>query len=213
MTISEKQRQKKLQQKKRKRLQAARATQGGLSASTRTATLARLPIHECLMPGALFESGIGGVLFARRTAGNQIAFSFFLVDSHCLGVKNAMFSQRSESEYENLKVSILAQPGQGDIVMLEPACARKLVEGAVAYAQNLGFSPHSDYRKANAIFGGVDPNDCQTEFEYGKDGKPFYMRGPHETLSRAKRIVEQLDKRCGSGNYHYLISLDDAMIG
>ena len=60
-----------------------------------------------------------------------------------------------------------------DPVTLEPAAARKLIEGAVAFARAHGLPPHRDYPKAMLIFGDVDPNACGDEFAYGKNGKPF----------------------------------------
>ena len=42
-----------------------------------------------------------------------------------------------------------------------PAYARKLVEGAMADARDLGFDPHVDYRIAKAIFGDVDAAACR----------------------------------------------------
>ncbi len=209
MAISEKQRQKKLQQKKRKRQQVARVAQHEASAAGKAASFASMPVHECMMPASLFEIGAGNVLFARRTGGDQIAFSFFLVDLFCLGVKGAFSGQVSEQEYEQrFKASILTLPGQGGLEQLEPACARKLVEGAVAFASELGFSPHAEYRAARRIFGDLAPGDCPTRFEYGRYGRPFYTRDPGETASQAKRIVRQLEKRCGADNYDAVIDVE-----
>jgi len=44
---------------------------------------------------------------------------------------------------------------------------------------------------------------------YGSDGKPFYIRGPKESVSQAKRIVDQLQRKCGEGNFEYLIAVDE----
>jgi len=98
---------------------------------------------------------------------------------------------------------------QGRLASVRPTCLRKLVEGAVAYATDLGFPPHADFRNARGIFGDVDSGACPTRSDFGKDGKPFYFRGPGETQWQALRIVQQLHRRCGPGNYHYLIALVD----
>jgi hypothetical protein len=85
------------------------------------------------------------------------------------------------------------------------------VEGAVHYAKELGFSPHRDYKDAKEIFGDVDSSECSVEYTYGMNGKPYYVRGPNESIPQAKRIVDQLKKRCGPGNYEYTIMLDEGM--
>ena len=88
---------------------------------------------------------------------------------------------------------------------MEPACFRKLVEGGVAYAQDLGFSPHEDYAEARQIFGDVQSAACPTRFEYGHDGKPLYVSGPHETATQVQSILNQLERRLGTGNFDYLV--------
>jgi hypothetical protein len=88
---------------------------------------------------------------------------------------------------------------------MEPACFRMLVEGSVAYAQDLGFSPHPDYALASQIFGDVQVADCSTRFAYGHDGKPFYVSGPNETEAQVKAILDQLRRRVGGGNYDCLV--------
>jgi hypothetical protein len=52
----------------------------------------------------------------------------------------------------------------------------------------------------------IDPTACTERFEYGHEGKPFYIRGPSESLSQARRIVDQLERRCGAENFHMLIA-------
>ena len=49
------------------------------------------------------------------------------------------------------------------------------------------------------------------KFTYGQDGRPYYIRGPNESTVQAKKIVNQLDKRCGEGNFDFLVMLDDGM--
>ena len=93
---------------------------------------------------------------------------------------------------------------------VEPWCARKLIEQATEYARGLGLVPHPDYKKAARVFGGLRAEQCGQHFTFGREGKPFYCRGPRETEEQARRIVWQLEKRCGPGNYNYLVALGDA---
>jgi hypothetical protein len=39
------------------------------------------------------------------------------------------------------------------------------------------------------------------DIECGKDGKPFYVRGPLDSETRAKKIIAQLEREAGPGNY------------
>jgi hypothetical protein len=62
-----------------------------------------------------------------------------------------------------------------------------------------------DYDVARQIFGDVQATDCPTHFEYGHDGKPFYISGPHETAAQVRNIMEHLERRLGPGNFDYLV--------
>ena len=160
------------------------------------------PIPEALVPANLFEVGIGNLFFSRPLPGGRVAVGCFLLDVFCLGVKNALMSTMPRDEYarrrRNWSTAETLQP-------VSAACFRKLVEGGVAYARDLGFSPHRDYAEASQVFGEVETTACPTRFEYGHEGKPFYVSGPHETARQVEAIVEQLEQRKGAGNYHYLV--------
>lgn len=82
---------------------------------------------------------------------------------------------------------------------LKPECLRKLVEGAVQYAADLGLQPHADYRAARMIFGDIRTDECTEEFEYGKDGKPVFIMGPRDNPAECQRIFQAIENRIGSG--------------
>jgi len=213
MAISERQRQKKLEQKKKKRQLLTRLAHAILPSERKALIYSKFPIHECLVPEPLFETGLGTVIWARRTPHGTIAVSAILVDVFCLGVKNTLFTIVSEQEYESTLKPRLTGTHEGQTFQnVHPTCARKLIEGAIAYAQELGFAPHRDYQHAKDMFGDVDADACPTGFTYGQDGKPLYIRGPNESVAQAKRITEQLQRKCGEGNFHYLIAMDDGVL-
>ena len=176
---------------------------GGAGATpSQVATAANSPIHEALVPAKLFELGMGNLVFSRLLPDGRIALAGFLLDVFCQGVKNAFVAIVTRDEYaQRLSTWSTVESLQ----LMQPACFRKLVEGGVAYAHDLGFSPHEDYAVASQIFGDVATTDCSTRFEYGHDGKPFYISGSHETATQVRAIVDQLDRRLGPGNFDYLV--------
>ncbi len=44
------------------------------------------------------------------------------------------------------------------------------------------------------------------KIKFGKDGKPFYIAGPHDN---ARFIMSKLKQTAGEGNYHFLVTTDD----
>ncbi|HKY03690.1 MAG TPA: hypothetical protein VJQ56_02305, partial [Blastocatellia bacterium] len=128
----------------------------------------------------------------------------FLLDVFCLGVKNAFFRIMSEWEYETTLRSLKRQE---DFEIMSAECVRKLVEDAVDYAKDLGFSPHSDYLLAGKIFGDIDKSACQMSFAFGQDGKPTYISGPYDSPAKSRRIINTLTERCGPDGFHYLMMI------
>lgn len=133
---------------------------------------AQYPIRDSLVPAELFDVGLGTVVLSRTLPGDRVAAAVLLVDVFALGVKNAFYRVISTAEY----VGYLATVRNNETpVPIDPACLRKLVEGAVAYARSIGFAPHEEYADAAPLLGDIDPAACATEYVYGKDGKPLLI--------------------------------------
>jgi hypothetical protein len=208
MSIDQKRRQKQLARKAAKRkkiLRERRASHGGMDATSMKGLIhlaSNSPIHECLVPKGIFDLGIGDVVISRRMPDGSIAVSIFLVDTYCLGVKDCFFRVASRHELES-RIAHLRE--KEALQRVDPEYAVKLIEGAVAYARVIGFDPHKDYAFVKKIFGTIDPSSCSSEFEFGKDGKPFYVSGPHQTEADSQRIINILNERFGPGGIDYMV--------
>jgi len=207
MAKNQKRRQKSIEKKKSKRkaIKAAkRPFSGILSVAGNIAAASRSPVHECLIPKTLFEYGIGSIIIAKMMPANRIGMGVFLLDVYCLGVKDAFYSNLLLDEYNEKKQQF---EDEGGLEMIHPSCARKLIEGGVNYANQFGCKPHRDYKVVKAIFGEIDSAACPREFDYGKDGKPYYVSGPHDSPQKTETILKNLEKKCGPGGYDYMISV------
>jgi hypothetical protein len=210
MALSEKQKQKKLAKKKQKRKVHLKALNPNQLSTDKAISYAKFPIHECLIPSNLFESGLGTAIVTRRTLEGDIAICAFIVDVFCLGVKNALFKVVSENEYEHtLKPQIIESNNGIEFEKIHQTCARKLIEGAVQYANDLGFNSHPDYKNTKNIFGDIDSNVCPVKYVYGKEGKPYYMKGPNESIDDSKKIIDKLSKKCGEDGFEYVVMIDE----
>jgi hypothetical protein len=207
--------QKALQKKRAKREKKRRQTKaksggisGALSMAREWARVGHAPIADVFFPTHLFEQGIGTVWLSRHLPDGRYAIAGILVDVFCLGVKNALYKIVEAAEYPEILSLIHSNPEES-LERQHPSCARKLVEEALAYAKDLGFEPHADYRIARLIFGDIEAKACPVGFNFGQNGKPFYINGPNETPAIQRRILKQLERRCGPGGYHYLMMIDD----
>ncbi len=158
---------------------------------------------EAHVSANLFEAGIGYVVVARFRGHGEMEAGVFLLDVFCLGAKNAFYTRTSTAEYDtDLLERILPAENRKP---LDPPTARKLIEGAVAYAQNLGLAPHPDYKMACRVLGGIQSSDSAATFTFGEKGKPLYIQGPNDSPAFCERILKQLRARCGPDGFHYLI--------
>ena len=187
--------------KKQKRTALTRQRQPGLLGVK--GRLADAPIvHACAID-ELWRTGIGNVLLSRELPDGRVAYSMFLVDIYCLGVKDAFCDVLSHGEYEFGFFASLAE--KFALTNLTAESLRKLVEGAVDYAAQFELPPHSDYRMAKLIFNGIDADASDETFEYGFDGEPFFVSGPNDTPERCDRIIALLAEHCGDDGFDYVI--------
>ena len=152
----------------------------------------------------LFKSGFGQVAVARFKLSGEAEVGMFLVDVNCLGVKDAYFTRVPEFDYNNKILARMAETGGGK-ESLSPACARKLVEGAVQYAQGLGLAPHPDYKKACRVWGGIRSEECDRMFTYGHEGKPLFVQSAHDSPAFVQHVIDTLTRRLGKEGFHYIL--------
>lgn len=197
--------QKRLVKQKAKRAekqrQLARATSNNPAIRLRAA--AEWPVVAALEPEHLWDTGIGNLLIARRAPGGRIVVGAFLVDVFCLGVKDAFWKETSQTDYEAM-VERVEQRSR--LLEISPERFSKLVYQSVDYAQSVGLPPHPDFHSTRHILDGIDPSLCVDEFEFGQKGKPYYIRGPSESLAKARAIASRVNAAGG----HYIIPVDPA---
>ena len=160
---------------------------------------------EAFHSGELFEIGQGYVVVGRHRSENDIEAGVFLLDVYCTGVKDAFYTRTSLEEYGEMLERLASEETR---VSLSPADSRKLVEDAIAYARHLGFAPHRDHKKASRVLGGIKATDSTMEFSFGQKGKPYYVQGQYDSPEKAERILRQLETRCGTDGFHYLLVTD-----
>ncbi len=194
--------------KARKTKQKKHANKMGNSENLLHRQALQSPIHECFIPENLFspDLGMGKIIVSRKSPVNEVLVSVFLVDVFCLGIKDSFIYLLTEEDYIS---GLMKTFGSENLKTGDPACARKIVEEAVDYANNLGFSPDKNYNSAKKIFRDIDVNNCTHSFEFGKDGKPYFMSGPNDSEIFCWKVINQLNKKCGADGYHFLTAMSD----
>jgi hypothetical protein len=168
------------------------------SLPARVLRAAQAPIRFCLLTEALFDAGIGTLIVARGATPHHLTFGSFPLDVFCLGIKDVMFDSRESDEF-NMHVEV-ADAGS-PIASVDPCDARKLLRDLAAWSQSIGFPPHRDFAAVERIFGDVSADASEVGFQFGRDGKPFYMPGPFESATLIRRRIEQLQKHLGDDGF------------
>ena len=151
--------------------------------------------------------GLVCVLVARKHRHDKVSVCGYLVDVHCLGVKNAL-GPRVMDEVDLVAFRrYFFGPYDADPLPAPLDLAQQLVFGAVDYARALGFEPHADYAD---VAGHLGEWTGSCDIEFGRDGMPFYVQGPHDD---ARHIMKTLDAYVGPGNYHFLMTVPSYAVG
>jgi hypothetical protein len=164
----------------------------------------RYPLLGCWTQPAWDQNGLAAVVVARRQPDGLVAFATCLVDYYCLGVKDAFCN--ADVPYgrfmkEQLpKMLVGAQP-----LEITSDLAHELIYGSIEYAARWGFRPHADFKLAQQVLDAPGAHPRSGQVQFGKDGKPFYISGPHDNV---QAILRQLARTAGEGNYDFLAHLD-----
>lgn len=149
-------------------------------------------------------SGLAGVVVARERDRDRgrVSVCGYLVDTFCLGVKDAMGPRTmGRGELPRFLASFFGPFGDRP-VKAPIELARHLIWGAVEYARGLGLRPHRDFTRAAGHLG---PLAGPSAIRFGRHGKPYYMQGPYDDPDRILRVLRE---NVGEGNFHFTVALN-----
>ncbi|PTN09620.1 plasmid pRiA4b ORF-3 family protein [Mangrovibacterium marinum] len=171
----------------------------------------KLPVHECFITKGWEQSKEASIIISRKHTNGNFTVGFYLVDLLCLGVKDAHFKFNIPAyEYTDLLEYM------HDSIDLEAADYRlvhNVIFAGLEFAEDYGFKPSKGFSSTMQYFLNEDNDDVELlEIECGDHGQPMYVRGPLDSDAEVKRILAQLEKTAGPGNYKYLEEEKDPSI-
>jgi hypothetical protein len=193
-------RAKKAKRRKEVAAQRLRAEASEASLPARVLRASQAPIQHCLLSESLFEIGMGTLILARGASPLRVALSSFLLDVFCLGVKDVTFESVDREIFDIYKE---AMDTGSPLVAVDPGYARKLLRELAAWSRSIGFAPYRDFAAVEQVFGDVSADASDAVFQFGRDGKPFYIPGPDDTALLIRQRVEQLQKHLGDAGFEF----------
>ena len=167
-----------------------------------------LEIFECLINPDWKTLGIANVVIARKHTNGNITAAIYLVDIFCLGVKDTMYLFNvSEHEYrEKLQPNEDVNP----FSKIEYILAHNIIYAAIEFAGDYGFVPHKDFNSVTKYLLEEDTDDIELiDIECGQDGKPSYFQGEDDNKATVTRIIKQLERTAGKGNFNFTVDYDE----
>jgi len=172
------------------------------SPSARVARASLLPIQYSMISANLFQIGLGSLHLARGPTKGNVTWSMFLLDVHCMGVKDVFVRELVGPEVDkHLMYLEVANP----VADIRPQDARKLLHELAKWSGALGFRPHKDYALAEALYGDVDAAASAVGFQFGMDGKPNYVPGPDVKDAMIRRDMATLTSAVGADGFTYIL--------
>jgi hypothetical protein len=169
-----------------------------------------LPIEECYINNSWKEDGIAQIFITRKHSNDNITVGIYFVDIYCLGVKYTYYRFNiPQFELDDLIESTFKEM---NIVPINYKLAHNIIYGAIAYAEDYGFSPHKDFTKITQFVLEEDDENVElVELEFGHNGKPLLLiQDKNESYDGYLRTLE---KTAGKGNFEYILPFGESSDG
>lgn len=176
----------------------------------------KLPVYKCYMPQEISNQGMSIVVVARQRPNGNILFGCYMLDTYCLGVKNALYHYDYDPEEFDEFIENIFLKFSG-YVECPYEDAHNLIYSALEFAAEAGIDPHPDFTNVAEYILEEDTDDIPLkEYPMGHDGKYLLVEGPtHNERKYVKMLKERLGDRfdyildMGGSDYNYDHDYDD----
>lgn len=149
------------------------------------------PIKSCYISDNWLEMGMGNILVLREKPNGRFVVGGYLIDLYCLGLKDTFYA--ADMSTAEIELDLFKSRDE-KFVPIDEDKAHSIIYGAIDYSEEIGFFPHSDFKKTKFALKTRDEIEFDNSIEFGKDGKPFFVAGPNDNEQDVDRILEILDR-------------------
>jgi hypothetical protein len=165
-----------------------------------------LPIYECRINDNWEKMGSAEIVIARIHTNGNLTLAVYMVDLFCLGVRDTHY--RFNTTQEDYKDLLDMLEKSFDMEKVDYSLVHNIIFAANEYAAELGFKPHKDFTLVAQYLLEEDTEDIELiEIECGRNGKPLFIQSEHIADAGAKRIINQLEKAVGKGNFNVILDV------
>ena len=209
MAVNQKRRQKRLMKKRQRDKERKKSVLPSsytfLNSKKKILKSRELPIYECLINAPWRENGLATILLSRRQPDGYVLYGVYLVDILCLGLKNTFCDADVSVRVYEADVRPAVSSNER-LVECPVSLAHQIIYGAIDFAAQFGFEPHKDFGLSRHVLEERGKTEECEDVEFGKDGRPLYIQGPHDD---AQSILRRLDSNPGEGRRDFIIGGPD----
>ena len=162
-----------------------------------------LPIGKCYINPGWQEDGLAHIIVTRNRAGGNLVYASFLVDTFCLGIKDADYA--IDFTPEELEKMLTHFRSYHELEEIEYDKIHNIIYGALEFAEEGGINPVKQFGIASYILEEDTDDIPLIEYEYGKDGKHFLIIGED---GKERRYLDTLMAHLGD-NFSFVDLADE----
>jgi hypothetical protein len=168
----------------------------------------KLPLYKCLINDDWESANMATIFVARQHASGNLTVCIYIVDLACLGIKDTTYRYNIAEE----KLQSLCQNAAARMTFIEIPynLAHNIIYAAIEYAAEYGFEPVPEFTSITQYILEEDDENIPLINIHcgGEDGKPLYVNTGFDSSAKMRKILEQLERTAGHGNYHYMANAD-----
>lgn len=178
---------------KKKKKAPAPAGFAAISPEKYIRTVARtLPLGACYVNPDWQEAGLAHIFVTRRRPSGNVVMGCFLVDTFCLGVKDAFVGHNiSPGELDRY----LAEASHLNLEEIPYPEAHNIIYGAIEFAEEAGIEPHPGFGLAEYVLEEDTDDIPLIEYDFGREGRHHLICRPG---GEEKKLIPQLRERLGA---------------
>lgn len=148
-----------------------------------------LPIAKCLITPDWQESGISNIFVLRQRKDGNFAVGMFLVDTFCLGVKDATYHpELTQEDLDEYMADYEAD--DSDLEEISYNEVHNIIYGAIDFAEDAGIYPAKDFAIAKYALEEDTDNIPLIEYDFGKNGKHYLVIYPDGDEARYVKTLQ-----------------------
>jgi len=163
-----------------------------------------LPVYECWLNSDWKKMCIAQIVIARIHTNGNITWAIYMVELLCRGVNETLYQFNATKEDYEDTLSLFIEH-QKNIKKTDYVLVHNILYAASEYASGLGLQQHKDFTSVTQYMLEEDTDDIKLiKIECGRNGKPLFIQSDSVTTREEQKIINQLEKAVGKGNFNVI---------